>query len=66
MFLFIRMAVLYPLFAWLATSGLVIFDPVTGAVNIQFALDESTIMGVLGYITTWVSSRWSKDNGGAT
>lgn len=65
MALFIRM-ILYPIFSALAVEGLVLFDAATGSVT--FKIDDIilVIVGIVGYLGTFVAGRWAKAKGGLT
>lgn len=61
----IRM-LLYAVFAAMANEGLVLFDADAGTVT--FKIDDLMLFGsgVVGYIGTFVTSRYAKARGGAT
>lgn len=63
--LYVRM-IFYALCAGLAGYGVATFDPAAGTVTIQIDELAKIIVGVVGYIGTFVASRVAKKNGGAT
>ena len=64
-FLFVRMA-LYFVFAWLAGFGFGELDPDGSYFTVS--LDQATeiIVGVIGFIGTYIASRVAKARGGKT
>jgi hypothetical protein len=52
--------VLYAIFAGMAGLGLVDFDPSSGIVSFSVNSLEFAISGILGYIATFVASRFAK------
>lgn len=63
--LFLRMAVLYPLFLYLASLGIVVFNPDTGDVTFNIQHLELVITGLVGYLGTFGFSRLAKAKGGS-
>lgn len=59
MSLAIRM-VLYALFSALATAGLVDFNAETGDVAFNIYSIEAVAIGIVGYMTTFLASRFAK------
>jgi hypothetical protein len=64
MFLFIRM-VLYAAFAGLAGIGVGSLDA-SGDFTVNVDDIATLLVGVVGYLVTFASSRWAKARGGAT
>jgi len=59
--LFLRMALFYPFFSWLAAQGIQIYDPSTDMISISVADLENALLGVGGYIGTFLASRYGKN-----
>jgi len=60
------MVLLYPAFAMLAKEGLILFDAEAGTIASEIENMKNLVMGVVGYVGTFVSSRFSKSKGGLT
>lgn len=58
-FLTVRM-VLYFLFAGAAGAGIATHDPVAGTLTLDIESLTSTIVGTLGFIGTFVASRFAR------
>ena len=65
-FLFVRMVILYPLFALLAANGTGVFNPEAGTFLVNIDDVASFFIGVVGYAGTFLLSRFSKARGGQT
>ena len=65
MFLFVRMA-LYFVFAWLAGFGFGELDPAGSYFTVSLDQAAEIIVGVIGFIGTYIASRVAKARGGKT
>lgn len=65
MFLAIRM-ILFFLFAGIAGQGIAVFDPDAGTLTFELESLTATVTGLIGFIGTFISSRWAKARGGLT
>ena len=63
--LLIRMC-LYLIFAGLAGAGIGSFEDASGQYSVNADDLVTVIIGLIGYVGTFVSSRWAKRNGGVT
>lgn len=61
--LFLRMAVLYPVFLYLSSLGVVVFDQTQGTVTFRIEDLALALTGLGGYIATFLWSRWAKAHG---
>lgn len=61
----IRM-ILYALFSGIATTGLASIDPASGDLTIHMESLTNILVGVVGYVSTFIGGRMAKKRGGLT
>jgi len=61
----IRM-ILYLVFGWLSGQGVGFFDPDGGVYTITVESAQIAVTGLIGFVGTYIASRWAKARGGQT